>query len=118
MVPLGILHLLQQAEDILNAQQDLANSRESLTHEKVSILDAIQDQENERDALNKDRDTRAELLSEIKREEKRLRKKLKVQEKEHKRLSQEIMRIIELIFSRPYIFIPVKIYLDINFSSI
>ena len=84
-----------QAEDIFNAQQDLANSRESLTHEKVSILDAIQDQENERDALNKDRDTRAELLSEIKREEKRLRKKLKVQEKEHKRLSNEIKRIIE-----------------------
>jgi len=84
-----------QAEDILNAQQNLANSRESLTHEKVSILDAIQDQENERDALNKDRNTRAELLSEIKREEKRLRKKLKVQEKEHKRLSNEIKRIIE-----------------------
>lgn len=85
----------EQAEDILNAQHTLANSRESLNHEKVSILEAIQDQENERDALNKDRNTRAELLSEIKREEKRLRKKLKAQENEHKRLSNEIKRIIE-----------------------
>ena len=84
-----------QAEDILNAQENLASSRETLTHEKVSILDVIQDQKNERDALNNDRNTRAELLSEIKREEKRLRKKLKEQEKEHKRLSHEIMRIIE-----------------------
>ena len=84
-----------QAEDILNAQQNLANTRETLTREKVSIQDAIQDQKDERDALNKDRNTRSELLTEIKREEKRLRKKLKNQEKEHKRLSQEIMRIIE-----------------------
>jgi|TARA_B110000459_G_C16621739_1_gene502116 septal ring factor EnvC (AmiA/AmiB activator) len=84
-----------QAEDIIKAQQDLSVSKEDLNYEKVSILDAIQDQENERDALNNDRDTRAELLSEIKREEKRLRIQLKVQEKEHKRLSNEIKRIIE-----------------------
>ncbi len=84
-----------QTEDITNAQHNLAKTRESLTHEKLSILKTIQDQENERDALNQDRNSRAVLLSEIKREEKKLQKKLKVQEKEHKRLSNEIKRIIE-----------------------
>jgi septal ring factor EnvC (AmiA/AmiB activator) len=85
----------KQAFEISDAQNSLATSKEILSTEKISVLVALEDQESERDALNGDRIERAQLVSEIKGEEVRLRKMLKAQEKEYKRLSNEIKRIIE-----------------------
>jgi septal ring factor EnvC (AmiA/AmiB activator) len=85
----------RQALEIADAQTSLTTSKELLSTEKTSVLVALEDQESERDALNGDRKERAKLVSEIKGEEARLRKTLKVQEKEYKRLSNEIKRIIE-----------------------
>jgi septal ring factor EnvC (AmiA/AmiB activator) len=85
----------RQAVEISDAQTSLTTSKDMLSTEKQSVLLALEEQESERDALNSDRTERAQLVAEIKREEKRLRKTLKAQEKEHKRLSNEIKRIIE-----------------------
>jgi len=85
----------KQAFEISDAQNSLATSKEILSTEKISVLVALEDQESERDALNGDRIERAQLVSEIKGEEVRLRKMLKAQEKEYKRLINEIKRIIE-----------------------
>lgn len=85
----------RQALEISDAQTSLTTSKELLSTEKTSVLVALEAQESERDALNGDRIERAQLVSEIKGEEARLRKTLKAQEKEYKRLSNEIKRIIE-----------------------
>lgn len=85
----------RQALEISDAQTSLTTSKELLSTEKTSVLVALEAQESERDALNGDRIERAQLVSEIKGEEARLRKMLKAQEKEYKRLSNEIKRIIE-----------------------
>ena len=47
------------------------------------------------EALNRDRDSRAELLADLKDRERELRNTQKAQEKERKRLNEEIKRIIE-----------------------
>ena len=85
----------RQALEIADAQTSLNTSKALLSTEKTSVLVALKDQESERDALNGDRKERAKLVSEIKGEEARLRETLKAQEKEYKRLSNEIKRIIE-----------------------
>ena len=85
----------RQAFEIADAQTALTASKGILSAEKTSVSVALEDQESERDALNGDRIERAKLVSEIKGEEVRLRKTLKAQEKEYKRLSNEIKRIIE-----------------------
>ena len=85
----------RQAIEISDAQTTLSTSKEILSAEKKSVIHALEEQESERDALSSDRTERAQLVAEIKGEEKRLRKTLKAQEKEHKRLSNEIKRIIE-----------------------
>ena len=85
----------RQALEIADAQTSLTTSKELLSTEKTSVLVALEDQESERDALNGDRKERAKLVSEIKGEEARLGETLKAQEKEYKRLSNEIKRIIE-----------------------
>ena len=73
----------RQALEISDAQTSLTTSKALLSTEKTSVLVALEAQESERDALNGDRKERAKLVSEIKGEEARLRKTLKVQEKEY-----------------------------------
>ena len=85
----------RQAVEISDAQTSLTTSKNLLSLEKNSVLLTLEEQESERDALSGDRVERAQLVSEIKGEEKRLSKTLKAQEKEYKRLSNEIKRIIE-----------------------
>jgi septal ring factor EnvC (AmiA/AmiB activator) len=85
----------RQAIEITKAQTELTHSRTELTIERASVEAALEDQQKEMVALSKDRESRAELLSELKQKESQLRKKQKAQEKERTRLNEEIKRIIE-----------------------
>ena len=85
----------RQALEIESAQEDLTATREVLTQERESVEIALAEQQKEMEALNRDRDSRAELLADLKDRERELRKTQKAQEKERKRLNEEIKRIIE-----------------------
>lgn len=85
----------RQAEEITQAQGDLLVSRDELTQERASVEVALQDQKREKKALSSDRESRKDLLNDLKSKERELRKTQKTQEKERKRLNDEIKRIIE-----------------------
>lgn len=85
----------RQAEEITQAQGDLRFSREALTQERASVEAALKDQKREMNALTADRESRNELLANLTSKERELRKTQKAQEKERKRLNDEIKRIIE-----------------------
>ena len=85
----------RQAEEITSASTELEASRLALTEERASVENALAEQQLEREALNSDRETRTALLSDLKQKERELRRTQKAQEKERKRLNDEIKRIIE-----------------------
>jgi septal ring factor EnvC (AmiA/AmiB activator) len=85
----------RQAEEITSASTELEASRLALTEERASVESALADQHFERKALSSDRESRTALLSDLKEKERELRKTQKAQEKERKRLNNEIKRIIE-----------------------
>ena len=85
----------RQATEITSAQEELTDTRRELTDEQASVEQALKNQQKEMDALNDDRNDRAQLLSDLKEKERDLRKTQKAQEKERKRLNNEIKRIIE-----------------------
>ena len=85
----------RQASEITGAQEELTDTRRELTDEQASVEQALEDQQKEMAALNDDRKDRAQLLSDLKKKERDLRKTQKAQEKERKRLNDEIKRIIE-----------------------
>ena len=85
----------RQADEIAQAQVDLHNSRNALTQERASVEKALEEQKREMNALNADRESRNSLLADLKSKERELRNTQKAQEKERKRLNDEIKRIIE-----------------------
>ena len=85
----------QQIAQIEAAQTELGEVRVDLAEERGEVQAALNRQTRERDALRKDRSTRANLVSELRAEESRLRAAQKEQERERQRLSDEIKRIIE-----------------------
>ena len=85
----------QQIAHIEAAQTELGEVRVDLAEERGEVQAALDRQTRERDALRKDRSTRANLVSELRAEESRLRAAQKEQERERQRLSDEIKRIIE-----------------------
>ena len=85
----------RQAGEITNAQHELTETKVELTEERASVEKALAEQKAEMEALNNDRKNRANLLAELKEKERDLRKTQKAQEKERKRLNDEIKRIIE-----------------------
>ena len=85
----------RQATEITRAQEELTETRRELTDERASVEQALADQKKEMDALNDDREHRAQLLADLKKKERDLRNTQKAQEKERKRLNDEIKRIIE-----------------------
>ena len=56
----------RQALEIESAQEELTATREVLTQERESVEIALAEQQKEMEALNRDRDSRAELLADLK----------------------------------------------------
>tara|TARA_B100000768_G_scaffold160204_1_gene159643 strand:- start:730 stop:1971 length:1242 start_codon:yes stop_codon:yes gene_type:complete len=85
----------EHVEQIESAQVNLSSNRAELVSEKSNLESVLRDVKKERNALATDREKRAEIVSELKGKESRLRAEVKKSKAEQKRLNESIRKIIE-----------------------